>query len=134
VWVKFSRAGRLVKCCERDNGDRWPGKPDKAASRTRNCDILHFLGVCLARQQLGRDWRDHRRAGDDLGQAAPTYSREGRALIYNALSDVGVYFQWHEFNAAHAFLRDEDPRYDPAVARICYGMVLELFTRTLNKE
>jgi carboxymethylenebutenolidase len=40
----------------------------------------------------------------------------------------------HEFNAAHAFLRDEGPRYDPAAARICYDMVLELFTRRLNKE
>lgn len=26
------------------------------------------------------------------------------------------------------------PRYDPAADRTCYGMVLELFTRTLNKE
>lgn len=25
-------------------------------------------------------------------------------------------------------------RYDPAAAGICYGMVLELFTRTLKKE
>ncbi len=64
----------------------------------------------------------------------PHIPREGRALIYNALSDAGVYFHWHEFNAAHAFLRDEGPRYDPAEARICYDMVLELFTRTLNKE
>jgi carboxymethylenebutenolidase len=68
------------------------------------------------------------------GRQDPHIPREGRALIYNALSDAGVLFQWHEFNAAHAFLRDEGPRYDPAVARICYGMVLELFTRRLNKE
>ena len=26
-------------------------------------------------------------------------------------------FTWHEFNAAHAFLRDEGERYDPAAAR-----------------
>ena len=63
----------------------------------------------------------------------PHIPREGRALIYNALSDAGAHFQWHECNAANAFLRDEGPRYDPAAARICYGMVLELFTRTLNK-
>ena len=29
-------------------------------------------------------------------------------------------------------LEPAGPRCDPAVARICYGMVLELFTRTLN--
>jgi len=66
------------------------------------------------------------------GRQDPHIPREGRALIYNALSDAGTYFQWHEFNAAHAFLRDEGPRYDPTAARICYGMVMELFTRTLN--
>jgi carboxymethylenebutenolidase len=68
-----------------------------------------------------------------LDQICPGRS-EGRALIYNALSDAGTYFQWHEFNAQHAFLRDEGPRYDPAAARICYDMVLELFTCRLNKE
>ena len=67
------------------------------------------------------------------GRQDPHIPREGRALIYNALSDAGVYFQWHEFNAAHAFLRDEGPRYDPAAARICYDMTLELFTRKLGE-
>lgn len=43
----------------------------------------------------------------------PHIPRGGRALVYNALSDAGVHFQWHEFNAAHVFLRDEGPRYDP---------------------
>ncbi|HCC58905.1 MAG TPA: dienelactone hydrolase, partial [Solibacterales bacterium] len=35
-------------------------------------------------------------------------------------------------NAAHAFLRDEGPRYDPVLARHCYGLVLELFHRCLR--
>jgi len=67
------------------------------------------------------------------GRQDPHTSREGRALIYNALSDAGVNFQWHEFNAAHAFIRDEGPRYDPAAAQICYGMALELFKRRLGE-
>ena len=37
------------------------------------------------------------------------------------------------FNAAHAFLRDEGPRYDPAAARIGYTMALELFGRRLGE-
>ena len=49
------------------------------------------------------------------------------------MTDAGVHFQWHELNAAHAFLRDEGHRYDPAAARICYGMVLELFGRRLGE-
>ncbi len=68
------------------------------------------------------------------GRQDPHIPREGRALIYNALSDAGTHFQWHEFNAAHAFMRDEGPRYDPAAARICYDMALELFHRRLGKH
>jgi len=67
------------------------------------------------------------------GRQDPHIPREGRALIYSALNEAGRHFQWHEFNAAHAFLRDEGPRYDPAVARICYDMVLELFVRKLGE-
>ena len=67
------------------------------------------------------------------GRQDPHIPREGRALIYKALSDGGAYFQWHEFNTAHAFLRDEGARYDPVAARICYDMVLELFTRKLGE-
>ena len=67
------------------------------------------------------------------GRQDPHIPREGRALIYNALSDSGAHFQWHEFNNAHAFLRDEGPRYDPATAQICYGMAIELFRRKLGE-
>jgi carboxymethylenebutenolidase len=65
------------------------------------------------------------------GRQDPHVPREGRQTIYNALSDAGTLFQWHEFNAAHAFIRDEGPRYDPAAAQLCYAMTLELFKRKL---
>jgi carboxymethylenebutenolidase len=45
--------------------------------------------------------------------------------------EAGVHFTWHEFNGAHAFLRDEGPRYDPALALTGYGLALELFKRKL---
>jgi carboxymethylenebutenolidase len=67
------------------------------------------------------------------GRQDPHVPREGRRLVYDAMTDADVLFQWHEFNAAHAFLRDEGPRYDPAAARICYGMALELFGRKLSE-
>jgi carboxymethylenebutenolidase len=67
------------------------------------------------------------------GRQDPHIPRDGRALIYNVLSDAGARFQWHEFNAAHAFMRDEGARYDPAAARICYDLVLELFHRRLSE-
>jgi carboxymethylenebutenolidase len=65
------------------------------------------------------------------GRQDPHIPREGRLLIYNAMTDANIHFQWHEFNAAHAFIRDEGYRYDPATTRISLDMVLELFKRTL---
>lgn len=66
------------------------------------------------------------------GRQDPHVSREGRERIAQAMNDANVLMQWHEFNAAHAFLRDEGPRYDPALARIAYSLVLELFERRLG--
>jgi len=68
-----------------------------------------------------------------FGRQDPHVPREGRATIYNALADADVNFGWHEFNAAHAFMRDEGHRYDAATTRIVYGMTLELFKRKLGE-
>jgi len=68
-----------------------------------------------------------------FGRQDPHVPREGRATIYNALADAGTNFSWHEFNGAHAFMRDEGARYDPAAARTVYGMALDLFRRKLGE-
>ena len=65
------------------------------------------------------------------GRQDPHVPRESRRLIYDAINDAGVSLQWHEFNGAHAFLRDEGPRYDPALARLAWTLILELFGRAL---
>ncbi len=65
------------------------------------------------------------------GRQDPHVPREGRRLIYDAMNDAGVSLQWHEFNGAHAFLRDEGPRYDPALARLAWTLILEMLGRTL---
>ncbi|OGA10921.1 MAG: dienelactone hydrolase [Betaproteobacteria bacterium RIFCSPLOWO2_02_64_14] len=110
-----------------------------------NPEVL--AGTCcyatdIHKRSLGKGMHDNSldRVGEITGEMLmiwgrqdPHVPREGRALIYNALADAGVHFQWHEFNAAHAFIRDEGPRYDPAAARICYGMALELFKRRLGE-
>jgi dienelactone hydrolase len=46
---------------------------------------------------------------------------------------AGTNFTWHEFIAAHAFMRDEGARYDAAAARIVYAMALDLFHRKLSE-
>ncbi len=101
-----------------------------------------FYATDIHKRSLGQGMHDDsldrigRITGELLmiwGRQDPHIPRDGRALIYNVLSDAGTRFQWHEFNAAHAFMRDEGARYDPAAARICYDLVLELFHRRLSE-
>jgi len=66
------------------------------------------------------------------GRQDPHVPEEGRAKVYQALSAGGANFTWHEFNGAHAFLRDEGPRYDAELAHLGLGMAVSLFRRTLG--
>jgi carboxymethylenebutenolidase len=63
------------------------------------------------------------------GRQDPHVPAEGRARIQARMSEANVHLTWHEFNAQHAFLRDEGPRYDPALALVSYRMALDLFAR-----
>lgn len=58
------------------------------------------------------------------GRQDPHIPREGRERIRQVLEEGERDFEWHEFNAAHAFLRDEGPRYNPALARVCVSLLL----------
>ena len=53
--------------------------------------------------------------------------RRAAAMLASHGFVVAVPEIYHELETA-------SHRYDPAAARICYDMVLELFTRRLNKE
>ena len=66
------------------------------------------------------------------GRQDPHIPREGRQIVYNALCDTEANFTWHEFNGQHAFMRDEGARYDPELARICYGLTLDLLHRRVR--
>lgn len=66
------------------------------------------------------------------GRQDPHVPQEGRDLIYRTLNQAGVNFTWHEFNAQHAFIRDEGPRFDAALADICYDLAFEMFGRRLQ--
>ena len=65
------------------------------------------------------------------GRQDPHIPAEGRALILSRLNEAGVRVQWHEVNAAHAFLRDEGPRFDPELSLTLLPLVTGLFRRTL---
>jgi len=66
-----------------------------------------------------------------FGKQDPHIPDEGRMIIHKNLLASGNVFSWHEFNASHAFMRDEGERYDPQLALRVYGMCVELFNRTL---
>ncbi len=70
------------------------------------------------------------------GRQDPHIPEEGRKKIRARVDEVGVDLAWYEFDAQHAFLRDEGPRYDPALALISYRMVLDWFgaTAVIPKE
>jgi carboxymethylenebutenolidase len=66
------------------------------------------------------------------GRQDPHVPFAGRQAIRARLEEVDAHYEWHEVNAAHAFLRDEGPRYDPALFLQAMGWMLALFTRTLH--
>ncbi len=99
-----------------------------------------FYATDIHSGSLGRGKNDNSlaRAADIKGELLHIWGRqdphvplEGRNRIKARLDEVGANFQWLELNGAHAFMRDEGYRYDPALAYHCYGLVFELFHRRL---
>lgn len=102
--------------------------------------------VCFYATDLHQGSLGHGKADDSLARAAeikgelmmiwgrqdPHVPAEGRAKIYAALAAAGTSFTWHEFNGAHAFLRDEGHRYDPELAHLTLGMAVALLRRRLG--
>jgi carboxymethylenebutenolidase len=66
------------------------------------------------------------------GRQDPHIPAEGRALLYQRLTEANTTFTWHEFNGQHAFMRDEGHRYDPELSALCWQLVLALFSRRLR--
>ena len=101
-----------------------------------------FYATDIHKKSLGKGMNDNslERAGDIKGELLHIWGRqdphvplEGRNLIKARLEEVGARYTWHEFNGAHAFMRDEGNRYDPALSRLCWDLVLELFHRRLGE-
>jgi carboxymethylenebutenolidase len=109
-----------------------------------NSDVLAavcFYATDIHSGSLGKGKSDDSlaRAGEIKGELLHVWGRqdphvplEGRNRIKARLEEAGVNFQWLELNGAHAFMRDEGYRHDPALAHLCYNWALELFHRTLT--
>lgn len=89
------------------------------------------LGVGQADDSLAR--MDELRAQTLFvwGRQDPHVPFAGRQRIRDRLEAAGARYEWHEVNAAHAFMRDEGPRYDPALFLQAVGLMLALFRRAL---
>jgi len=108
-----------------------------------NPDVLAtccFYATDIHSGTLGKGKQDNSlaRAGEIRGELLHIWGRQdphvpldGRNKIKARLEEAGVRFQWFEVNGAHAFMRDEGYRYDPALAYSCYGLLFELFHRQL---
>ena len=65
------------------------------------------------------------------GRQDPHVPYAGREVIRARLEDVGASYEWHEVSAQHAFLRDEGPRYDPALFMQGMALTLGFYRRAL---
>ena len=65
------------------------------------------------------------------GRQDPHVPLEGRRRILARLDEVQANYQWLEVNGAHAFMRDEGYRYDPALEYLLKGAMLEVLHRRL---
>lgn len=67
-----------------------------------------------------------------FGRQDPHIPLEGRRMIHEQLEAVEADYEWHEFNAAHAFLRDEGNRYNPALARVAMALLLRFLAEKIG--
>ncbi|OAL28476.1 hypothetical protein AYO20_09424 [Fonsecaea nubica] len=107
---------------------------------------LCFFATDIHSSTLGEGKKDDslKRAGDIKGELVMIFGTadnhvpaEGRDLIRKTLREKGVAFSFYEVHdAQHAFVRDElsKGRYDPAITKVCFEMLLELFNRRLKVD
>ena len=101
-----------------------------------------FYATDVHKGSLGKGMRDDslERSKDIKGELLMIWGRqdphiplEGRMKVHARLDEVDVKYSWIEVNGAHAFMRDEGPRYDPELALRLYSTVFDFFHRRLGQ-
>ena len=90
--------------------------------------------------KLGRDTSDaltrtSEIAGELLllfGTRDPHTPPAGRTTVKAALDEAGTRYQWHEYDAEHAFGRDIGPRFDPQATDRALAETVAFFQRVLR--
>ncbi len=100
-----------------------------------------FYGTDIAQGSLGKGKQDNSlaRAAEIKGELLMIWGRqdphiplEARRKVLARLDELNLKYAWHEVNGAHAFMRDEGPRYDPELALHLYREMLDFFHRRLG--
>ncbi len=106
-------------------------QPDVKAS-------MCFYGTGIHNGMLGRDEDagSLRRAGEINGELLmifgardPHVPEEARETIKSALVEAGTKFSISLYEAEHAFMRDEGPRYDPEATDRAWSEMIDFFRR-----
>lgn len=99
-----------------------------------------FYGTGIHNGKLGKDadagslQRADEIRGELLlvwGRLDPHIPEEGRARIEEALQNRGVRFRQQIYEAEHAFMRDEGPRYDPAATDQAFSEMIGFYREAL---
>ena len=113
----------------------------RAAMNTEVGAAVCFYATDIHKGSLGLGQKDDSlaRASDIKGELMMIWGRqdphvpdEGRVAIRARLNECGANYTWHEFNAQHAFMRDDGHRYDPELALSCYGLAISMLRRRLG--
>lgn len=90
--------------------------------------------------KLGKDQSDAlQRAGDIQGELMvifgtrdPHTPQRGRDAVSFGLNAAGTRYEWHEYDAEHAFGRDIGPRFDPEATDRAFAETVAFLRRTLR--
>lgn len=97
-----------------------------------------FYGTGIHNGKLGKDddAGSLQRAGEISGElllifgaADPHVPEQGRGKIKAALASAGTEFSISLYEAEHAFMRDEGPRYDPEATDKAWSEMVDFFRR-----
>lgn len=67
------------------------------------------------------------------GEQDPHIPAEGRAIIEKELRTAGTRFEQRLYQAEHAFMRDEGPRYDPEATDQAFGEMVGFYRRIFTR-
>lgn len=101
-----------------------------------------FYGTGIHNGKLGKDDNSGslERARDIRGELLmvwgtldPHIPEDGRAKIHDALQAAGVRFSERYYEAEHAFMRDEGPRWDPAATDGAFSDMVQFYGRVFGQ-